>query len=480
MRVALYPRVSTLEQAREGWSIGEQIERMNSYCSAKGWDVYECYTDAGFSGASMMRPGLQSMISDIKDGKIDLVLVYKLDRLSRSQKDTLYLIEDVFLANNVHFASLTENFDTSTPFGRAMVGILSVFAQLEREQFRERSKMGKEARAKKGLYHGGSLPIGYDYENGKLVINKYEAQQIREIFSYFLEGDAMTAITKKLVDAGYTHKHGSWEHSDNRIRAILRNELYAGWSHVGNELVPGQHEAIISQETFDAAMEKIKERDKQNPDRKSAFQHTSLLGGFLYCHYCGARYFAMTRHTKHANKVYEYPKYICYSRYGLVKHMVKNPNCRNKIVDRNKLDLIVKNQIKGLISHPESIEQLISKHKASDTKTAERETLASRLKSVKKQIDKVMDLYLIGDIDKSIISDRLTNLQTEHNLLEERLDAIKETPPALSVPETKSILAEIGDDLDSPNLNTQRHIIDSLIAKVEVDNDDVFIKWKFF
>ncbi|MDO5396601.1 MAG: recombinase family protein [bacterium] len=480
MKVALYPRVSTLEQAREGWSIGEQIERMKAYCAAKGWDVYKSYTDAGFSGASMIRPGLQSMIADIKGGKIDLVLVYKLDRLSRSQKDTLYLIEDVFLANNVHFASLTENFDTSTPFGRAMVGILSVFAQLEREQFRERSKMGKEARAKKGLYHGGSLPIGYDYENGKLVINEYEARQIREIFRLFLEGDAITSISKKMTDAGYTHKHGTWEHNENRIRYILHNELYAGWTHIGNDIVPGQHEAIISQETLDAATEKLKERDKRNPDRKSAFQHTSLLGGFLYCRQCGGRYFAMTRRNTNGKKVYEYPKYICYSRYGLAKHMVKDSNCRNKIVNRKELDLMVITQIKGLTSHPESIEQLLSEHRAADTKAAEQAALNNRLNYIKKQIDKVMDLYLIGNIDKSIISDRLSKLQAEQSLLMEKLEAVKEIPPVLSVSETKKILAEIGSGLDTCDLNTMRHIIDSLIAKIEIDNDDVFIKWKFF
>ena len=160
MKVGIYSRVSTQEQAREGYSIGEQVERLKNYCAAKGWILYKTYTDAGFSGANTDRPGMQQLISDVADGKIDMVLVYKLDRLSRSQKDTLYLIEDVFIKNNVNFASITENFDTSTPFGRAMIGILSVFAQLEREQFRERSIMGKDARAKEGLHHGGGAPTG--------------------------------------------------------------------------------------------------------------------------------------------------------------------------------------------------------------------------------------------------------------------------------------------------------------------------------
>ena len=149
MRIGIYPRVSTTEQAKEGYSIGEQIERLTKYCEAKGWTVYKVYTDAGYSGASMERPGLSRMISDIEQRLFDAVLVYKLDRLSRSQKDTLTLIEDIFLPNGVNFVSMTENFDTSTPFGRAMIGILSVFAQLERDQIKERMDVGREGRAKK-------------------------------------------------------------------------------------------------------------------------------------------------------------------------------------------------------------------------------------------------------------------------------------------------------------------------------------------
>lgn len=182
MKIALYPRVSTQEQALNGHSIDEQIERMNKYCEAMGWQVYKTYTDAGYSGANTDRPALKRMIKDIEAGKIDKVLVYKLDRLSRSQLDTLYLIEKVFLANNTDFVSMSENFDTSTPFGRAMIGILAVFAQLEREQIKERMMMGKEARAKKGHYHGSNCyPIGYDYIDGHLVPLEFEAIQIKMI-----------------------------------------------------------------------------------------------------------------------------------------------------------------------------------------------------------------------------------------------------------------------------------------------------------
>ena len=149
-KVAIYVRVSTTNQAEEGYSIDEQKDKLKSYCQIKDWNVYKVYTDGGFSGSNTERPALEKLIKDAKNKKFDTVLVYKLDRLSRSQKDTLYLIEEVFIKNGIEFLSLQENFDTSTPFGKAMIGLLAVFAQLEREQIKERMQLGKLGRAKSG------------------------------------------------------------------------------------------------------------------------------------------------------------------------------------------------------------------------------------------------------------------------------------------------------------------------------------------
>ena len=192
---ALYIRVSTQEQAKEGYSIEAQTERLTAYCKAKSWAIYDVYTDAGFSGSNTQRPALQRLFADIDAGHVDCVLIYKLDRLSCSQKDTLYMIEDVFLSHNVDFVSMQENFDTSSSFGRAMIGILSVFAQLEREQIRERVTMGRVERAKAGLWHGGGYrPYGYDYVDGHLVVNAIEAVMVREVFDLFLKKTPINAI----------------------------------------------------------------------------------------------------------------------------------------------------------------------------------------------------------------------------------------------------------------------------------------------
>ena len=244
LRVVCYVRVSTREQAEKGYSVSEQQERLKAYCLAKDWVVAQVITDPGFSGAKLERPGMQQLISLVQAKKCDAVLVWKLDRLSRSQKDTLYLIEDVFLKNGCAFVSMNENFDTSTAFGRAMVGILSVFAQLEREQIRERMAVGRVGRAKAGLFHGGGYaPIGYDYktiaEGGAgLVVNEYEAMQVREVYSLYLQGWSVNRIQKYMA-ARYTTKDGDWG-SDATVRDVLKNPLYTGKITWAKKVYDGQ------------------------------------------------------------------------------------------------------------------------------------------------------------------------------------------------------------------------------------------------
>ena len=301
-RAALYIRVSTLEQAQEGYSVGEQKERLIAYCKAKDWLIADIYVDGGYTGSNIKRPGIQKLISETD--KFDLVLVYKLDRLSRSQRDTLYLIEEVFLPNGVDFISMQESFDTSTPFGKAMIGLLAVFAQLEREQIKERTWMGRVARAKAGLYHGGGkIPIGYDYVDGHLTVNPYEAEQVQKIYDWYLAGASLKTIADRLQAAGYTNKYSSYN-SWTSVRNILENETYLGRLHFGDVLVEDAHEAIITQEQFDAAQTLRLKRQEQFG--ANAFQSKHLLAGLMFCGHCGGRYYL--RNTG------KYSYYACYSR----------------------------------------------------------------------------------------------------------------------------------------------------------------------
>ena len=151
MKAAIYVRVSTLEQAMEGYSVSVQKEKLQRYAEAQSYDIVDIYSDEGFSGKSLLRPAVERLINDIKSGKINIVLIYKLDRLSRHVKDVLELVE-LFEQYKVTLYSLNENLDLSSPFGRAALKMSATFSELERETIVERMIMGKSARAKNGLY----------------------------------------------------------------------------------------------------------------------------------------------------------------------------------------------------------------------------------------------------------------------------------------------------------------------------------------
>ena len=251
-RTFIYIRVSTREQAEEGYSVGEQEERLKKYCEAMEWEVANVYIDPGYTGGDMNRPALKQMVNAVQKGKADIVLVDKLDRLSRCQFDTLYLIQKVFTANNVAFVSRAEAFDTSTPFGRAMVGILAVFAELERERIKERMADGKAGRAKEGKYKGGGNPsIGYDYDpvSGSLVVNEYEAMMIRELYDLVIDRTPMNTIAKIFNAKGYRTKYGAW--NDTTVRYACINKVYIGKIQHKGVWYEGLHEAIIPEDKFE-------------------------------------------------------------------------------------------------------------------------------------------------------------------------------------------------------------------------------------
>lgn len=271
-RIAIYIRVSTLEQVQEGYSIEEQKDRLIAYCRAHDWAIADIYVDGGYSGSNLKRPGIQKLMSETTN--FDVVLVYKLDRLSRSQRDTLYLIEEVFLPNQVDFVSMQESFDTSSPFGKAMIGLLAVFAQLEREQIKERTFMGRVARAKKGLHQGGGkIPIGYTYNGSTLIVNPYDAEQVRKIFELYLSGKSLADIFHFMKRAGYATKYGEYKNWSS-IRNILRNPTYTGQIHFGEIIIDDAFEAIIDKERFQTVQKLIV--DRARPESVTPFKSNHL------------------------------------------------------------------------------------------------------------------------------------------------------------------------------------------------------------
>lgn len=464
MRVGLYPRVSGHEQ-EENYSIPEQIDRMKKYCESRDWMVYKIYTDAGFSGGNLERPGLQEMLKDVKNGKLDMVLVYKLDRLSRSQKETLYLIEDVFEKHNVAFTSMTENFDTSTPFGKAILGILAVFAQLERSQIKERTMLGKDSLAQEGKWHGGKwIPIGYNYEGGLLEINEYEAMQIKEVADLFLKGTPVRTIARIVTDKGYRHKYGEWE--AKTIRRVLQNPVNIGMIKNRDRWYKGIHDPILPQETFDAIQRLM---DHRRQEYGAARPHKTLLGGLLYCKNCGARYARQNMN----GLLY----YACYSRSKKMKAMIKDPTCKNKNYRYEVLDAAIMGEIKQLVIDPNRIEQVRENRPVSDT-AEKAKAITQEIAKIDTQISKMMDLYALGTIDLDVISDKVTSLNVTKTSLTNELESLNvpEKADAKSDEEIRTIAALLKDDLP---LEDKRSIVQTLISYIEIDEDDIIIHWKF-
>lgn len=458
--VAGYARVST-ENQLENYSIEEQTGRLRAFCAAKGWTLGELYVDGGYSGGSTNRPALQRMLSDIRRGGADAVVVCKLDRLSRSQKDTLILIEDELLAHGVDFVSISENFDTSTPFGRAMIGILSVFAQLEKDQITERFTMGRIGRSRAGYYHGGSRPpTGYDYRDGLLQVNEYEAIQVREAFALFLSGKSVNAVSREL-SARYITR---W--TPSKVLGVLKNTVYTGKVHFRRQDYDGLHQPLISKEDFQAAARLLgpgsdRESAKTAPQR-SPFRAGYFLSGLVWCARCGARYSA------------GHGCYRCYSRSKCSPKFVRDPGCKNRNWPIEELDALVLRQLGKLLA-PDLLADVLRPADGEPAPDAGSAALRKRLDEIGAQTGRLIELYQVGCVPKEEVERRASALRAEGDRLQAQLDA---PPPAPSPAGPDSAARRFWAGFAAGDADSRRTLASSLVERVEVDGGLVTIRWR--
>ncbi|MBN1281338.1 MAG: recombinase family protein [Candidatus Thermoplasmatota archaeon] len=248
IRAALYTRVSTEDQAKEGFSLDAQLEKLRAYCTARGWENAGEYVDEGYSGRKIRRPAYKKMMEDID--KWDALLVIKMDRIHRNSKNFMLMMEDLNKKKK-EFVSMMESLDTSTAMGRFVMDIIQRIAQLESEQIGERVYIGMEQKAKiNGGMLGFNIPYGYDYVNGKLELNKTEAEIVRQIYSWYLSGKSTGKITKMLnEDQSPTKKGGFW--AKKTVAAILKNPLYCGYIRWEEYVNKSDHDPIIAVQDFD-------------------------------------------------------------------------------------------------------------------------------------------------------------------------------------------------------------------------------------
>lgn len=247
VRVALYARVSTEEQAVEGFSLDAQMKRLRKYCNSQGWTVAGEYREEGHSGRDVKRPEYTRMMEE--SDKWDVVLVLKMDRIHRNSENFTRMMKDLN-SSGKGFCSVMEQFDTNNAMGRFVMDLIQRIAQLESEQIGERVKLGMEQKARtKGGLLGFGQPYGYDYKGGTLLVNDDEVFVVRAIYKLYNKGFAMDKIASSLNDADIPAKKGGrW--NKQSIAKILHNPLYVGYTKWGEIVREGEHPAIIDMDDF--------------------------------------------------------------------------------------------------------------------------------------------------------------------------------------------------------------------------------------
>ena len=448
MKVALYARVST-EQQIENYSIPLQKERMKAFCLSKGWDDMTEYVDGGYSGSNLNRPALQQLQKDIADKKINAVIVYRLDRLSRSQRDTLYLIEEMFLPNNVEFISISETIDTSTPFGRAMIGVMSVFAQLERETITERLRSGRLKMVKdEGLWAGGaeSCPYGFTrLKRGKLVINEDERAHIVRIFEEYVILKSYIKVQKKLEKEGFKPL-AEW-----RIIPLLKNRVYIGEVSFGGEWYKGAHEPIISTELFNQA-QKVNEHLKYKNYGKIK---NNVFRQKVVCGLCGETYRSYSQKDLKTQTRYFYM--VCCRRKMPARYESK---CFNRNIQRTDLEEEIFNRIMNLEASGEI--EFNRKRTPVDYST--------KIKALDEKINKILDLYIESGLPKETLDVKLADLnQQKEKLITQSKDTDYE------ITRMEQMIKEGIPNLFECDLDTQTAIVDLFINKIVVTEDGLQI-----
>jgi DNA invertase Pin-like site-specific DNA recombinase len=347
LRCAVYTRKSTEEGLEQEFnSLDAQREACEAYVAsqkAEGWLlVPDRYDDGGFSGGTLERPALRRLIADIETGRIDIVVVYKIDRLSRSLIDFAKLVE-VFDRNTVTFVSITQSFNTTTSMGRLTLNVLLSFAQFEREVIGERIRDKFAASRRKGMWMGGWAPLGYDIKDRRLIVNEPEAKLIQSIFKRFARGMQPQVLIETLANEGSLNKQGK-PIDKGYLYRLLNNRVYLGEAVHKGTSYPGEHEAIIGPDLWDQVHTLIKGTSRSRTKRPLG-RTPALLKGLIF----GPSGTAMSpAHTRKRGRLY---------RYYVSNDLIRTGACASPIrrIPAEPVEVAVLAQIKTMVRTPEII-----------------------------------------------------------------------------------------------------------------------------
>lgn len=492
IRVAIYARVSTLEQAEEGYSIDAQIENIKKKCEIENKVVVGVYADRGISGKSIEnRFELQRLIEDSKKGLFDEVMVWKTSRLARNILDLLQIVNELE-KNNVTFRSITEPYDTSTPTGKFLMNMIASVAEFERTTIIENLKMGMNARARKGLKNGGRM-LGYRSagrgKDSRLEIVPEEAEIVRKIFNLYTEGYGYKAIANRLNKAGYRTVKGNL-FGITAISDIISNPTYVGKIRFNRYvdystkrrkgksenfiLVDGQHKPIISEEVWNKAQEIKRARASKYP---RSYSGEFPLTGLLRCPVCG--YGMVASRTVNTLKDGTKKKIRYYS-CGRFRNQGSEA-CSANSVRADKAEAYVFNRIKEVLLNEKVLKDIVDN--LNKTREEKIKPLEKELENIKKQIEnynikkkRVFELYEDGVIEKEILMGRLKEIEDILEKLNIRKNEImKEIELNGSEKIPYEVVREIMQDFEKLMSNADKEqrklFLQLIINKITVDDN---------
>ena len=461
IRVAIYARVSTQEQAVEGTSLEYQQEQLNKYCESQGWEIFQIYVDAGYTGKDGNRPGLKRLLADAKLSLFDKVVVHKMDRLARSLR-LLLEIEDNLKEYGISFHSVKEIFDTSTASGRHFLQMLGMIGEWERETIIERTKAGRLQRYKEGRWAGGRNPYGYDYDKDtkKLVINKEQAAVIKRIYQLYSNGKSMAYIANNLNGEKIPPRDKSgkgWR--STAIRDILANPTFKGTQYVNHglhisKLLKEKPESAIEIKVprivSDILWESAQEHRKSNRHLQPMKREPWLLQGLITCGLCGHAFMIQPNHGRRT--------YNCRGRLRAT-HLDGSPKCTVKNLDADCLEKKVRSHVDEITNDPNKlkavIEETIESLKNRDVELSARiRPVNDELARIQAQKARLAEEWVMMSMDPAKCRDIQRSLERE----ETRLNSIKSHIDPTQIEELERTRVWLGfwkGQLDSMAWNTE-------------------------
>lgn len=497
-RLALYTRVSTIEQSEEGYSIDEQERLLRSWAEKNNYEVYKCYSDRGISGKDIKnRPALKELLKDAEEKKFDMVISWKINRISRKLADVLKIVE-ILEKNDITFKSYSEPFETDTPAGKMQFQMMALIGEFERGTIAQNVKMGMCAKAKSGEWCGGRV-LGYDLvpidsqegakrKKNRLTINEKEAEAVRFIFNEYVNGKGYKAITNQLNKLSYKTKKGN-DFSVGSIREILTNPVYIGkvrynvrqnWSEKRRRninanpiITDGIHEPIIEEGLWDK-VQAIMESKKGKPSR--IYDGEYPLTGILKCPKCGAGMVISRTTNKLADGTKKRIAYYC---CGAWKNKGTSV-CNSNTIRVDKANEYVFNKLSELLSNEKMVETIVrnvnkERHNKINPAKKELEGIDKELEKIDRKKIKLFEAYEEELISKEEFKERKDELNKRAKSLQEEKepllvtlsDDVSEEIPYEFI---KSILENFSKVLtESATREQQKKLLHMMISEITIN-----------